>query len=239
MAVPKITSSDIYYGLRHPLRAWRYLRHRDTISYEICARYIPADPVIVEAGAYDGSNTRDFCGFWPDCQVYAFEPVPSAYERLLKVAEDFPTQVHPQNIALADETGVSEMHVSVIGSSGGEQSSSLLTPSATHQEFPFIGFRGETISVKVTNLAGWAEMNNVRWVDFLWLDLQGMELAALKGCGDLLSGVHAIHCEVQNVELYSGSPLYVDLSSWLKSRGFSAVCEAVFRRGGNVLFART
>jgi FkbM family methyltransferase len=142
-------------------------------------------------------------------------------------------------MALGDETRISEMHVSVIGSSGGEQSSSLLAPSATHQEFPFIGFRSETILVKVTKLAEWAEANHVLRVDFLWLDLQGMELAALKGCGDLLSGVHAIHCEVQNIELYSRSPLYADLSSWLKSRGFSAVCEAVFRRGGNVLFAKT
>jgi len=237
--MPRVSLQDVRYGLRHPLQAWRYLQHRDTISYETCARYLPANPVIVEAGAYDGSNTLDFCRFWPECQVYAFEPVPTAFERLLQAAAEFPRQIHPQNTALGDETRISEMHVSVIGSSGGEQSSSLLVPSATHREFPFIGFRSETILVKVTKLEDWAEANNVRQIDFLWLDLQGMELAALKGCGDLLSGVYAIHCEVQNIELYSGSPLYADLSSWLKSRGFSAVCEAVFRRGGNVLFART
>jgi precorrin-6B methylase 2 len=72
--MPKISLSDVVYALGHPLRALRYLRHRDTISYEICARYLPANPVIIEAGAYDGSNTRDFCRFWPECQVYAFEP---------------------------------------------------------------------------------------------------------------------------------------------------------------------
>lgn len=235
----RMNKSDLLYAMRHPSQAFRYLMSRDNISYEICAAYLPADPIIVEAGAYDGSNTRDFCCYWPGCQVYAFEPVPSAYDRLLKVAADFPTQIHPHNLALGDEAGTSEMYVSVTGASGGEQSSSLLAPSATHQEFPFIGFRGETISVKVTRLAEWAETNNVRRVDFLWLDAQGMELAALKGCGDLLSGVRAIHCEVQNVELYHGSPLYSDLLSWLNSKGFRAVCEAVFRRGGNVLFART
>ena len=236
--MPRVSLSDVVYGLGHPLRALRYLRHRDTISYEICARYLPANPVIIEAGSYDGSNTQEFCRFWPHCQVYAFEPVPSAYDRLLKVAADFPAQVHPQNMALGSQTRISEMHVSVVGLSGGEQSSSLLAPTATHQEFPFVGFRDETIPVKVTRLDEWAVVTNINRVDFLWLDLQGMELAALEGSGDLLSGVSAIHCEVQIIPLYENAPLYPDISRWLQRRGFRVAREAIFRRGGNVLFAR-
>jgi FkbM family methyltransferase len=236
--MPRVSLSDVVYGLGHPLRALRYLRHRDTISYEICARYLPANPVIVEAGAYDGSNTRDFCRFWSACQVYAFEPVPSAYVRLSKVAADFPKQVHSQNMALGDRDGISKMHVSVTGSSGGEQSSSLMVPTATHEEFPFIGFHDETITVKVTRLDNWAAANKVSEIDFLWFDLQGMELAAFEGCGDLLAKVRAIHCEVQNFPLYQGAPLYKELSDWLSRRGFRVAVEAIFRRGGNVLFVR-
>jgi len=236
--MPRATLSDISYGLRHPLQAWRYLRHRDNIPYKTCAHYLPTSPVIVEAGAYDGSNTRDFCQFWPSCRVYAFEPVPSTYARLLSVATEFPTRIHPQNMALGSETKIAEMHVSTVGSSGGEQSSSLLAPAATHQEFPFVGFHKETISVKVTRLDEWAASTSVPRVDFLWLDLQGMELAALDGCGELLATVSAIHCEVQNVPLYAGAPLYQEVSNSLKRYGFRVAKEAVFRRGGNVLFVR-
>ena len=236
--MPRVSLSDVVYGLGHPLRALRYLRHRDTISYEICARYLPANPVIVEAGAYDGSNTRDFCRFWPACQVYAFEPVPSAYERLVKTAAEFPDRIHPQNMALGETAGTCDMHVSVTGVSGGEQSSSLLVPTATREEFPFVNFCSETTPVRVTRLDEWAAGENVRGVDFLWLDLQGMELAALKGCGDLLSTVSAIHCEVQTLELYEAAPLYPELSGWLEQKGFRAAHEAIFRRGGNVLFVR-
>jgi FkbM family methyltransferase len=236
--MPRFNRSDLFYGLRHPLQAWRYLRYRDTIPYDICALYLPTSPVIVEAGAYDGSNTRDFCRFWPDCRVYAFEPVPSAYERMLVVAAEFPDRIDPQKIALGRRTETSEMHVSVVGSSGGEQSSSLLAPAATHQEFPFVGFHDETIRVKVTRLDEWAAEKNINRVDFLWLDLQGMELAALEGCGDLLATVSAIHCEVQNAPLYKGAPVYPEISRWLKGHGFRVAQEAVFRRGGNVLFVR-
>jgi FkbM family methyltransferase len=235
---PRINKSDIFYGLRHPMQAWRYLQYRDIIPYETCARYLPANPVIVEAGAYDGSNTRDFCRFWPACQVYAFEPVPSAYERLLKVAAEFDDRIHPQKMALGRRTETSEMHVSMTGPSGGEQSSSLLAPAATREEFPFVDFRNETIAVEVTRLDAWAAERNVNRVDFLWLDLQGMELAALEGCGELLATVGAIHCEVQNLPLYAGAPLYPEVSDFLKRQGFRVGKEAVFRRGGNMLFVR-
>lgn len=236
--MPRVTLSDIGYGLRHPLQAWRYLRHRDTIPYEICARYLPASPVIVEAGAYDGSNSRDFCHFWPDCTVYAFEPVPSAYARLISVAAEFPRQIYPQEVALGKQTHISKMHVSITGTSGGEQSSSLLAPAETRTEFPFVDFRKDTVPVRVTRLDEWAAQRNVQRVDFLWLDLQGMELAALEGCGDLLQGVSAIHCEVQNVVLYEGAPLYPEIFRWLRRKGFVVAREAIFRRGGNVLFVR-
>lgn len=236
--MPRVALLNIGYGLRHPLQTWRYLRHRDTIPYEICARYLPANPVIVEAGAYDGSNTRDFCRFWSDCQVYGFEPVPSAYERLLKVAAEFPGRIHPQSMALGKRTEQSEMHVSITGVSGGEQSSSLLEPSATRSEFPLVDFKKQRLAIRVTRLDEWASENDIKRVDFLWLDLQGMELAALEGCGDLLSGISAIHCEVQNFALYEGAPLYPAVSDWLKHQGFVVVHEAIFRRGGNVLFVR-
>lgn len=236
--MPRVTLSDVSYGLRHPLQALRYLRHRDTISYEICARYLPANPVIVEAGAYDGTNSRDFCHFWPNCVVYAFEPVPSAYERLIKVSSEYTGRIYPQNMALGKHAGVCEMHISVTGCSGGEQSSSLLAPAATREEFPFVGFQEETAQVRVARLDEWAAEMHIERVDFLWFDLQGMELAALEGCGDLLYQTSAIHCEVQNLALYEGAPPYSEVREWLNARGFKIVFEAVFRRGGNVLFAR-
>jgi hypothetical protein len=142
-------------------------------------------------------------------------------------------------MALGRRAEIREMHISVTGPSGGEQSSSLLVPTATREEFPFVGFQKETIPVQVTRLDAWAAQRNINQLDCLWLDLQGMELAALEGCGDLLATVSAIHCEVQTVQLYEGAVLYPELSRWLKKRGFRVAQEAVFRRGGNVLFVRS
>lgn len=151
--MPRVDISDVGYAACHPLQADRYLFNRDPISYQECVRYLPKSPVIVEAGAYDGSNSQDFCRFWSHCQVYAFEHLPSAYQRLIKAAAQFPNRIHPQNMALDEAAGICDMHVSVTGvSGGGEQSSSLLVPTATWEEFPFVNFRSETTSAWVTQL---------------------------------------------------------------------------------------
>jgi FkbM family methyltransferase len=229
--------SDVFYGVQHPLRAARYLWHRDTITYAECATYLPPNPVIIEAGAFDGTNSREFVRYWPSCRVYAFEPVPSAYRRLESVAAEHSGSIFAHPLAVGRVAGTAQMHVS--GSqAAGEQSSSLLTPTGTKSEFPFVQFSTGTIDVPVVVLDDWAAEMNIGTVDFFWLDLQGFELAALQGAERLLQACSAIHCEVQQVPLYQDAPLYPEVRSWLDSRGFRPVCEAIFRRGGNVLFAR-
>lgn len=234
----RLSPADLVYAAFHPFQAWRYLTRRDSIDAAICRRYLPAHPVIVEAGAFDGTNSREFASTWDAAAVYAFEPVPSAFARLTEVAADFPEKIFPQPLALGGEPGRAIMHVSGGGTSG-EQSSSLLDPTATRAEFPFVEFSGATAEVQVVTLDDWARERGVGRVDFLWLDLQGFELKALQGGDGLLAGCAAIHCEVQNIPLYAGAALYPEVRDWLAARGFHPVCEAIFRRGGNVLFVRS
>lgn len=56
--------------------------------------------------------------------------------------------------------------------------------------------------------------------DFINLDIQGSELEALKGLGDLLIGVNWIYTEVNRKPLYVDIPLVKDLDSFLLSVGF-------------------
>jgi len=56
--------------------------------------------------------------------------------------------------------------------------------------------------------------------DFINLDIQGSELEALKGLGDLLSGVNWIYTEVNRKPLYIDIPMVEELDSFLLSEGF-------------------
>jgi FkbM family methyltransferase len=57
-------------------------------------------------------------------------------------------------------------------------------------------------------------------VDFVKIDVQGSELNVFRGAERVLAGVVAIQTEVEFVELYRGQPMFADVDTHLRSRGF-------------------
>ena len=234
----RVNLPNLYYALAHPIRTLRYLRHRDTIAYSDIGRFIPADPVIVEAGAHDGTNTVEMAEFWPRATIHTFEPVPSAAAAVVKRISRYGSRVQCHAVGLGPRDGEIEMHVSGDGTFGSCQSSSMLPPTAMQlREFPDIAF-GIKQMVPMHTMNSWAKTTNVPQVDFMWLDMQGYELQALEGAADVLKSVSAIHLEVSNVRLYEGAPLYSEVRARMADWGFVPTIEAFFRVSGNVLFVR-
>jgi len=52
------------------------------------------------------------------------------------------------------------------------------------------------------------------------LDIQGYELAALKGMPELLQRAAYVYAEVSFLPLYVGQPLAAEIVTWLSERGF-------------------
>ena len=234
----RLSVPNVLHAFWHPLRATRYLLYRDRIPYRRIRRYLPKDPVIVEAGAHNGSNTAEMADFWPSSTIHAFEPVPSAVAAVRARAAKYGSRVQCHQLALGGQDAAMEMHMSGDGSVGCCQSSSLLPPTKAHsREFPFIRHQ-MTVEVNVRRLDSWALESGVAKVDFMWLDMEGYELEALSGASHLLPQVSAIHMEVCNVLLYDGAPLYTEVKRTMDGLGFVPVVEAFFRVCGNVLFVR-
>jgi FkbM family methyltransferase len=59
------------------------------------------------------------------------------------------------------------------------------------------------------------------YVDFVKLDIQGFELAVLRGAERVLSTVAMLQTEAEFVPLYKGQPLFSDIEIFLRDRGFS------------------
>lgn len=197
-------------------------------------RFIPADAVIVEAGAHRGFDTVQFARLWPEGTIHAFEPVPDVYEHLKRNTAPY-RNVRTYPLALGDRESAMPMWLS---DPEHDYSSSLLKPKEHLDEFPEIGFV-ETTSVQVTSLASWADREGIAHIDGMWLDMQGYELAALKAAGPILETTRAIVMEVSATELYAGAPLWPEVRAWLESQGFRIEQEHWYRQSfGDVLAAK-
>src|SRR5438132_8350317 len=107
-----------------------------------------------------------------ECIIHAFEPVPKLFATLQSNTRRF-TNVFCHQLALSSKTGKAKFYVSS-GSSDG--SSSLLEPKEHLQDHPDVLFK-KTIDVITITLDDWAAQHGIDHIDFLWLDMQGAELA--------------------------------------------------------------
>lgn len=194
---------------------------------------LPSAPVMVEAGSHFGEDTVWLARYWPRGTVHAFEPSPDLFELTTKHTAWIPN-VRRYAFALSDHAGTVEFHLS---SGASTASSSIFAPKEHLVEHPSVHFQ-KKISVPMLSLEIWAQQYRVSAVDFLWLDMQGAELNALKGMGKLLDTVRALHVEVSTKESYAGAPLYPELAAWMRARGFKAQHERFEGSQGDVFFAR-
>ena len=79
--------------------------------------------------------------------------------------------------------------------------------------------------VPTITLDAWAIQHGIDHVDFLWLDLQGHELAALQGASKLLKRVTAVYLEVNFIEAYEGQPTYQAIDKWMRLQGFNPIAK--------------
>src|ERR1700748_3255029 len=65
------------FAISRPDLVLRKIRGKDLVEIELheIAPYLTDSPVILEAGAFDGTDTIKFAQRWPEATIYAFEPV--------------------------------------------------------------------------------------------------------------------------------------------------------------------
>ncbi len=184
--------------------------------------YLSRNPIIIEAGAFDGRDTQRLAQAWPEGTVHAFEPVPELFERLKKNTAHLPN-VRCYQLALSDKEGVATFYVSEKPHKPGisSQAGSLRKPkerlSRSPIHFPY------TIEVETITLAMWAQIHTISHVDFLWLDMQGHELNALKSADFLLSSISVIYTEVGFIEAYEQQPSLETVKKWALEHGFHEI----------------
>lgn len=139
-----------------------------------------------------------------------------------------PWAIHPYSGQVAINACISDVDGELVKfhiSNNGSQSSSILelgTHKIVHPDVYFV----EDVEMKTERLDSILndyskEFNND--LDFLNIDLQGAELKALKGMGDLLNQFKWAYLEVNKAELYKGCALVEEIDMYLLGYGFKRV----------------
>lgn len=156
----------------------------------------------------------------------------------------------PQKVKEAKERGIPNVYHAVITDKDDEevifhvsnngQSSSVLDFGTHAQEHPSVTYV-ENIIQKSTTIRSFVEKNQIDLTkhNFWNFDIQGAELMALRGAGDLIKGAAAIYLEVNEKELYKGCGLIGEIDAFLLGYGFTrVVTEMTVHAWGDALYVR-
>jgi FkbM family methyltransferase len=203
----------------------------ENVPFNLIRRILPANPIVVEAGAQFGEDTSWMAEFWPQGQIHAFEPVPESYQQLrLHVERLANVRIYP--LALSNRIDEAPLYLA-----GG--ASSLLRPKESFNNDYFHSDLEHPIQVRCTTLDQWAADSEIGKIDFLWLDMEGNELRMLQAAPLMLKHVKLIYTEVNLQPFWDGCVQYDELKNWLESQGFIELWKDIVPSWhGNALFSR-
>jgi hypothetical protein len=133
--------------------------------------------------------------------------------------------------ALVDEVERDvEFHITNNG-----QSSSILEMGSHATKYPNIVVT-ETRHQRTTTIAQLSHQENIDFtkLNFWNFDIQGAELLALKGAGDLLKYADALYLEVNTEEVYKNCAKLNEMDDFLKEKGFVRVALSIYKNGRGV-----
>jgi len=99
----------------------------------------------------------------------------------------------------------------------------------------------ETISMKTKTIQTLYKENNINPTKYntLIMDIQGAELLALKGMGNILNNIDIIYVEVNEKELYEGCCKLEDLDTFLLDLEFEKKYLTLLNGYGNAFYLKT
>lgn len=205
------------HNRRRPLRgtpaAALTLGHLDSLELlQLLSSHPPA--IVHDIGANAGTWTCLLKSLYPAARVEAFEPLDRFAADFARWTCTWPGDIRLHRLALGDCLGQATLHVTDFA----DASSLLPLSDAGRAEFKVVPT--STVTVPVARLDDLLASGAVAPPDLIKLDVQGFELAVLRGGETALASARAVLCEVSTRAFYDGQALFGDVLSHLEARGF-------------------
>lgn len=172
--------------------------------------------IVFDIGANYGDTVLKYNQLFHDASIYAFEPYDLTYKSLVQKVQ------HIQNVITAP-LAISDQHGSLVFYVNRNVNTNSLLPSQK------MGLTSDhevqqrsTVNVNSTTIDKFSDENNITQIDILKLDIQGGELAALKGASKLLQQkkIKLIYAESYFKSQYVNQPLFFEIGQYLHQFGY-------------------
>lgn len=168
------------------------------------------ESIFFEIGSHFGVDTKEFIKVTKN--LHCFEPD----HRNIEMFKQLNLPVTLNEYAISDIDGVSNFYLSsgnvyeskygptnneLVNQNDWSASSSLMTPKNHTIKTPWVKFENK-IEVKTKKIETYCLENNIKNIDFIWMDVQGAELNIIKGMGEFKEKIRYIYTEYSDEELY-------------------------------------
>ena len=167
---------------------------------------------IIDGGANIGGYSVMMRSAAPNAMIHAFEPTPKLFQELSRrfAADD---AITCYNQALGDKCSTAAFHLTpdTVSSSLLEETDEGLRQSR------------EVVTVPVITLDAWADGRTIQRPALLKLDLEGNELAALRGAEKLLTQIDYVELETTFPKVRYGQPAFKEILIFMDDHGFDFI----------------
>ncbi len=165
---------------------------------------------VFDVGANVGEWTLEAAALAPECTIHAFEIVPLTYETLRARTASKP-KIRVNNLGLSATGEPVTIH---LGETSDTATACRLESAPLHQEYYSAQIRCTTCRAE-----DYMREQGIDEVDFVKIDVEGMDLQVIKGFGERLRHVRALQFEYGIFNIASRDLLH-DFYQHLQQRGF-------------------
>jgi FkbM family methyltransferase len=189
------------------------------------------DPSIIEIGAHYGEDTLRLAHTFPEAKIYCFEPDPrniTIFKKHIKEENIFLFE-----LALSNKDGEAEFFLSHQESSGVPSKYDWISPEdynnlqlnnsgASSLKKGYQHALASPVTVLTSRFDTWYKNNQLKEIDFAWIDVQGAEREVVEGMGDRVNLIKYIWIEYGEM-FYEGAMSKNETISLLNSKGFGLI----------------
>jgi FkbM family methyltransferase len=185
--------------------------------------YLPYNPIVVEIGGYEGTNTVNLSNAYSYGTIIVFEPNPRAFNELAAKAKGH-ANIKAYNLAVNVHNGTTKFYLDH-GKSGNDLSNEQFSSILKYRNAAYNPSSAVEINVPCVVLDEWFKSNGIDHIDFLQIDVEGFELPILMASPEIIKTARVICTKTHLNSTRMNETKFADLKRFLNQMGFEMLAH--------------